>query len=106
MHLHREIEEHDSRTQDSQGESGSFWASIQWPSSKMQNHNTLACELLWGLVHLAILVLFGKEMPSYLYMDLSVSSLPSGHESGKTLKAVCVILGAILPMVSFPYFIS
>lgn len=33
---------------------GSSWASIQRPS-KMQNHNTLACELLQGLVHLAIL---------------------------------------------------
>lgn len=45
-------------------------------------------------------------MLSYLYMDLSVSSLPSRHESGETLKAVCVTLGAILPTASFPYVIS
>lgn len=52
--------------------------------SKRQNHGSLAYELLQGLVHLATLSRFGKEMSSSLYLDLSVSSLPRIHRSCKT----------------------
>lgn len=74
--------------------------------SKRQNPSTLARELLQGLLHLAILSRFGKEMSSYLYTDLSVSSLPSIHRSCKTLTPVSVGLWAVPAPVIFPNFTS